>query len=450
MSSTTFKVFISLMLMYASVCSQAADYYIDPVNGSSNGDGSRANPWNSLQEVFDKGLVKTTRWVAPYDDEKKTVETVNPDGLIDGGDTIYLLEGYHGAIRINRFRNSSLITIQAFDGHSARLASLNIVSSSNWAIKGLDISSFHGPTTSSRLLEAVGHGWTGPSNDIIFDENSVYSAPDIASWSKSDWSERAKFGVYLDAINSVVRNNKISAVSFGITAVSDNALIEGNEVLNFSGDGIRGLGSNSQYIRNFIANGFKVDDNHDDGFQSWTLDGVPVENVVLDGNRIFYNYNHPNLSLISEIQGIGNFDGFFKNWVVKNNLVVVNHWHGISFSGADNVEVYHNTVVDGDDDATMIPRILISDHKNGSPSKAVEVINNISKVSLASSDVKAKGNVEIDSKSALFVDHENHNYIPRVNSLANNSGEPIYAGTKDINGRIRACSPEVGAFEAGW
>ncbi|WP_419810557.1 hypothetical protein [Bacterioplanoides sp.] len=450
MSQNTFKILIASVLVLFAISSKAATYYVDPDNGKSEGDGSESNPWKSLQEVFDNGFVKATRWVAPYDDAKKAIETVNPDGFIVGGDTIYLLNGYHGQVQVNRLMNESSITIQAKEGHSPRLSSLNIISSSNWTVKGLDVSSSHGSTSSNRLLEAAGHNWTGPSSNVVFEENTVYSSPDISGWSQNDWLEKAKSGIYLDAFNSIARNNKVSGIRFGIAAISDNVLVEGNEILNFSGDGIRGLGNDSRYIGNFIANGFKVDDNHDDGFQSWTHDGTPVENVIVDGNRVFYNYNHPNLSLISDIQGIGNFDGFSKNWVVRNNLVVINHWNGISFYGAEDVEIYHNTVVDGDDDSTMIPRILVHDHKDGTPSEDIEIINNISRVSMASSDIKAKGNIEVDSKSALFLDHENHDYTPRINTLANNSGEPIYSGTTDINGRERACSPEIGAFEAGW
>lgn len=456
MSLITFKVLIGLVLMYAFAGSQAADYYIDPVNGSSNGDGSRANPWKSLQEVFDKGLVKATRWVAPYDDAKKAIEVINSDGFIVGGDTIFLLTGLYGNVEINRLMNESPIAIQALDGHNPKLSSLKIVASSNWVVRGLTISPDEEGTSNVDLVHVESHPWSGPAGNIVLDGNSIYTQKNISAWSKQDWLDNVKSGVRIDAEYSNVQNNKIFNINFALQVLSDNMDIIGNEILNFSGDGIRGLGNNCNYINNFIANGIDINENHDDGFQSWVRDrdgdGVndPVENVVLDGNKIFYNFNHPNLSLISDIQGIGNFDGFFKDWVVKNNLVVVNHFHGISFLGAENVEIYHNTVVDGDDDGVMIPSIRIRDHKNGGPSKNVEIVNNISSVTIVSSDVEAKGNVQIDSKSSMFVNHVEHDYTPRINSPANNKGEAIYSGTKDINGRIRACSPDIGAFEAGW
>ena len=52
---------------------------------------------------------------------------------------------------------------------------------------------------------------------------------------------------------------------------------------------------------------------------------------MLRGN-LFINFENPNQPLKGTLQGIGCFDGFFVDWVVENNVVVTNHWHGISFS----------------------------------------------------------------------------------------------------------------------
>jgi hypothetical protein len=38
---------------------RAADFYVDPVNGSMSGDGSADSPWSTLQEVLDAGLIQT-------------------------------------------------------------------------------------------------------------------------------------------------------------------------------------------------------------------------------------------------------------------------------------------------------------------------------------------------------------------------------------------------------
>ena len=58
-----------------------------------------------------------------------------------------------------------------------------------------------------------------------------------------------------------------------------------------------------------------------------------VRDVVLRGNVIINNLN-PDHPLHATLQGIGCFDGLFVNWVVENNVVITDHWHGISLYGA--------------------------------------------------------------------------------------------------------------------
>ena len=53
--------------------------------------------------------------------------------------------------------------------------------------------------------------------------------------------------------------------------------------------------------------------------------------MVLRGN-VFVNHENPNQPLRTSMQGIGCFDGCFVNWMVENNVVITDHWHGISFS----------------------------------------------------------------------------------------------------------------------
>ena len=50
-------VLLCLGFCLAAAAVQAADFYVDPMNGSPGGDGSAEHPWRILQEVFDAGLV---------------------------------------------------------------------------------------------------------------------------------------------------------------------------------------------------------------------------------------------------------------------------------------------------------------------------------------------------------------------------------------------------------
>ena len=72
-----------------------------------------------------------------------------------------------------------------------------------------------------------------------------------------------------------------------------------------------------------------------------------VRGVVLRGN-VFINHVNPAHPLRSSMQAIGCFDGWFVNWVVENNVVVTDHWHGISFYGMCDSRIVNNTVIDLD------------------------------------------------------------------------------------------------------
>ena len=49
------------------------------------------------------------------------------------------------------------------------------------------------------------------------------------------------------------------------------------------------------------------------------------------------------------MQAIGCFDGWFVNWVVENNVIITDHWHGITFLGMRDSRIVNNTVIDLDD-----------------------------------------------------------------------------------------------------
>ena len=147
-----------------------------------------------------------------------------------------------------------------------------------------------------------------------------------------------------------IRDNRLLNVNFGISVGASDSLITGNLVENFAGDGLRGLGNHCTFEYNTVKNCYKVNANHDDGFQSWSTGpgGVgtgEVVGVVLRGNTII-NYDDPNQPYRGTLQGIGCFDGTFVDWVIENNVIITDHWHGITLLGARNCRVINNTVMD--------------------------------------------------------------------------------------------------------
>ena len=77
------------------------------------------------------------------------------------------------------------------------------------------------------------------------------------------------------------------------------------------------------------------------------------------------------------LQGIGFFDGFYENLTIRRNVVLVNHWHGITVMGARNVRIEDNLVLDADPNNDGTPWVTIVPHKDGRPASNSVMSGNI-------------------------------------------------------------------------
>ena len=156
------------------------------------------------------------------------------------------------------------------------------------------------------------------------------------------------------------------------------------------------------------------------------------------------------------LQGIGCFDGFYKNWRVENNLIVVDNWHGITFRGAENVKIVNNTVIDLNLDNSNnkpSPWIMIESHKDGRVSTNSVIRNNIipNKV-VATNDTLAEYNYKTDINSIydIFVDYDNYDFHLKGSASAIiDAGSSVLAPEIDIDwkNRPRGNGIDIGAFE---
>ena len=335
----TFAVATALFVSVATSAG-ASEYYVDPSAGGA-GDGSEGNPWDSLQDAIDAGDVVA-------------------------GDTVWLMSGDHGALRIEAAHNLDTITIAAADGQEPRFTSVLVRNSSAWTLRGLHVVG----ESADYLIDIA-----GDSEGVAVESCVLMSTADASGWSAQDWINRASSGISVDGTRMTIRNNLLMNVGYGISVSADHSLVEGNLIENFSRDGLRGLGDYSVFQYNTVKNCYAVDDHHDDGFQSWSVGegGVgtgEVVGIVLRGNT-FINYEDPNQPHRGTLQGIGCFDGTFVDWVVENNVVITDHWHGITLLGARNSIVINNTVIDPNQEEPGPPWISIDDHKDGTPPDGV-------------------------------------------------------------------------------
>ncbi|PID38096.1 MAG: hypothetical protein CSB49_07280 [Proteobacteria bacterium] len=456
---TISRQLVPLAGLLASLCApnlaEAKDFYVDPVKGAKTGDGSAAKPWRTIQEVIDAKQVETQSWdQLPHQPGSSKLVPRNVGAPIKAGDTIYLRSGFHGSLTISGHYNAKEILIAAAPGETPRLSWVRIVGSSRWRIRGLSISPSFAQTYQRKTMISIeSPGYQGPSEDVVIEGNTLRSVPDISAWSANDWDTKATNGISVSGPRHQVLNNTLENVNFGIRVSGVDALVRGNTINRFSGDGLRGLGDRGLFENNLVKNCYEVNANHDDGFQSWSVKGGKVgagevRGVVLRGNTII-NYDDPNQPMRCQLQGIGMFDGTFVDWVIENNVIIVDHWHGITLLGARNCRVVNNTVMDPNGAKPGPPWIKIGKHKKGTAPTDCLVRNNIAHDFTSASGVIADHNIKIKDASKLFVDPAGYDLHLLQSSAAVDQGSSAQAPATDIEGtpRPQGSAVDVGAYE---
>ncbi len=314
---------------------EAATFYVDPVNGSSTGDGSAAKPWRTLEEVFSQNRIESR-----YADGSVR----NNGAPVQAGDTIVLRSGYHGDISVSSYYNTGLITVIAEEGHRPTLRRLSVSGFKNWRFSGLEISTELSPTFAKLTLVSIG----GTSSYVTVDNCLVYCVADVAGFTAQQWLDKTSNGISVgvDCRNVQIIDNVVRNTAFAINLSGIDLLVRGNQIINYRGDGVRALNDNQTVEYNVIKNCYKVDANHDDGIQVFkhNVSQGLIRNMVLRGNTIL---DHEDFSqpLASSPQGIGIFEGPHENFRIENNLVVTNHWHGITLYWGQGCTIINNTVV---------------------------------------------------------------------------------------------------------
>lgn len=436
-------VFISLPIL-----SFSNTFVLDPINGSLSNPGTANQPWPSLSEIIAAGYIKTLAYSPlPYDSLSQLNEK-NSNGFVNHGDTLLLKGGLHGSIFLRNYNNESPIVVTSMDGQQAILENLHLQACSNWIFENLDISSEpYGYYLNNRLAYIESHNWQGPSKHIVIKSCNIYSAEE--PWDEAqEWLNNVSSGLFIKADSCMAYNNNIYNVDMGLSCVGNYITAEYNLINNFSGDGGRVLGSYIAFNYNTIKNCYDVDDNHDDGIQSFTTNGYVVDNNEIIGNRII-NTEDTSRPLNGPLQGIGCFDGFYNNWLVANNVIFVNHWHGITFLGANNCTIIHNTVIDPTPQITPGGSwIRVADHKDGRPSTGCVVANNIANQFVV--DGIEETNFVVDDQSLYndhFVDFGSFNFNLINPSLLINAGNSAYSLDLDHYNNQRDALPDIGAIE---
>ncbi|HEU5076432.1 MAG TPA: right-handed parallel beta-helix repeat-containing protein [Polyangiaceae bacterium] len=393
----------------------AAEHWVDP-SAPMGGDGSREAPFDTIDAVLEGA---------------------------GAGDTVWLETGDYGELSISGLVPEERLTLAAADAAEPRFSRVQLQDSANVTLRGLHVAG----EAAGTLMELDGE-------ELVVEACVLMSAPDTTDWSAQDWIDRASTGIEVSGTVNTVRDNYLLNVGYGISVSATHSLIEGNVIENFSRDGLRGLGDYTVFQYNTVKNCYAVDDHHDDGFQSWSEgdEGVgtgEVTGIVLRGNTII-NYEDPNQPYRGTLQGIGCFDGTFVDWVIENNVVMTDHWHGITLLGARNCTVVNNTVIDLNDESPGPPWISVDDHKDGTQPVDCVVRNNLTTDLANSSAVIEEGNIVLSMTELAdyFVDAAAHDLHLLEAAPAVDAGLAASpALDRDRIPRPQGAGIDVGAYE---
>lgn len=353
-----------LLLLFAVATARAATYYCDPAIGTPEGDGSAERPWRTLEQVIQARLFQT---------RNQTGKASHSNAIIRPGDTVLLRSGWHGVLSIPGGYNEQPITIAAAPGQSPHVGWIEIGGGKNWIVRGLTVSPSLAPAPLAKVpheLVMLGEHGGEESADLVVEDCFVYSVLETANWTGRDWVEKPASGIWLGrhGRHHNARNNYVLNTRFGIQLCAPDCLAEGNVVVNFSADGMRATrdGQVLQYnvIRNNFVGSRDGDDNHDDGIQVFLFNvGTgTVRDVTLRGNIIIARETD-GLPLPNPLQGIGCFDGPLVRFLVEDNVVCVNHYHGISLYDAQECTIRNNTCFSRWTDRAR-PWIMLGQKKN--------------------------------------------------------------------------------------
>lgn len=311
--------------------------------------------------------------------------------------TIFLMSGHYPTLHLDNFQD---LTIIPKIEESPVFPSIQITHSQKCTLQALTIASENPKGKNSYYVKI------DSTSSIITIRNCLIQAADkTEQWEAQDWKTKASNGIYSEGKACIFQHNLIRNIHHGIETKGNNNLVTNNIIIRFAGDAIRNTGDSNFFLENYLADAlvddyYDKDGNHDDLFQSWTFDR-PIKNIFISDN-IAINCTDTSIHLQSKnVQGIACFDGFEENWKIQNNLVIVEHPHGIALFGAQNCQIQNNKIIPNPFnkyDFESAPWIMIHDHKDGRKSHNNQIINNlVSVLKIDDSTAVIKDNTIIDS-----------------------------------------------------
>jgi VCBS repeat-containing protein/parallel beta-helix repeat protein len=315
-------------------------------------DSAQIQALNSGQKIIETFAVKTENGV---DTQVQVVingkDEYRPDGDVVsvssaselmaamknaiGGDTIELLSGDYGSIRLQGFEFDAAVTIISADpGNMAHLENLSIVDSSNITVKNMAIHSEDGP--SGDWGEYL--GYVSRSSNIVIQDN-VFGNDSPTAHSDNFIGMTVKNSDGVDVVG-----NEFSNLGNGVGfAYSQNLNVSDNYVHNIRSDGFNFTSvQHVEVIGNILKDFYPASGDHSDGMQFTGYAHVAANtDIVIKDNMILQGAGERGQGLFMKTDE----ESPFANVVIENNIIYQSAYHGISVYYAEGLEINSNTVI---------------------------------------------------------------------------------------------------------
>ena len=311
---------------------------------------------------------------------------------------LYLMDGFHGRPTIS----FSECHIHAAANTHPVVSGIQFDNAHQVDVTGIEVSPEGNTEYTKDFLIVI----DSLSYQIEINNCQIRTVENAAAWTQDEWDANAAGGLMVYGENCIINNNLFENLFHALQTDANHTMVTSNIIDRFGGDAIRNTGDENTYELNLIKNAVvddysDADGNHDDCFQSWTF-GAPIRGITLKNNMAI-SCLEPDLPLKSRVvQGLVCFDGFEENWLVSDNLVILDHPHGIALFGAKECRILRNIVLRNPYEFFSFesdPWIMINSHKDGRPSMNNTLVDNLSGALRISDSLAVKSqNVVIEGK----------------------------------------------------
>jgi hypothetical protein len=356
----------------------AADWYCDPNNGSMANDGTSptdqgggVGPWGTLYDVVSDNKIESQEPVSTPYDIGEALQTKNSGADVQAGDTIHLMNGYHGEVVLTQYYNSSTITVRNYAGHTPSLGQLTLNGGENWVFDGLTVAASARSgwdldttcTDTSTLIWIYDNYNTNATDNITIQNCSVHTSlgDDYLNWTQNNWRNNLCSGISI-AAGVTITGNTVKNVKYGIRAPSgnsdaDNVSITHNLIENFSGDSLQLYIADVDNVTisdNTIKNSTKSDASDHCDFLQNNPTGEDHSNYLITRNK-FIDWDYADNDWTDASQSKPSFFvtlqalnlGRITDVTITNNIVVTGHMNGGGCHHCfGNVYIQNNTYFD--------------------------------------------------------------------------------------------------------